>query len=229
MKNFSKTTKAVLAILVVAIATTTGITPAFADFEDYSWSRSSGDGHLGLLNCGTGSNSDNCDIKIKTTSGVQGYSQTTLNNEVNDVETHFDTDVNKKMSIDRVSTADSIIHQTNRPNGENGYTDYERHCTAYHWLWWWHCVTWDDHYVKMDVQLNDNSSEVKFKLAENSGANPQEFDLRKTLGHELWHAMGVDHDNTDTDNISYYVYVFGSTSGYEATAGEEDHLEDLYP
>ncbi|BDQ31132.1 hypothetical protein NZNM25_01360 [Nitrosopumilus zosterae] len=66
-------------------------------------------------------------------------------------------------------------------------------------------------------------------LAENSGASPQEFDVRKTLGHELWHAMGMDHDNGNTANLSYYVYVFGATNGYEITSAEATNLENQYP
>ncbi|BDQ31133.1 hypothetical protein NZNM25_01370 [Nitrosopumilus zosterae] len=94
----------VFAILAVALTTTIGITPAFADFQDYIWSRSAGDGHLGFLNC----SGDNCDLKLKTTSGVQIHSQSTINSEVDSVVTEFDS-VGKKMSIDRVTTADSIF------------------------------------------------------------------------------------------------------------------------
>ncbi len=104
------------------------------------------------------------------------------------------------MSIDRVTTANSIIREANLGDGVNGFTDYDLHCTAHHWLWWWVCTTEDMHFIKMDVQLNDNANDVKFKLAENENANPQEFDVRKILGHELFHEMGMDHESSSIES-----------------------------
>ncbi len=77
----NKTQLAIAMIAAFAFVTTIGTTtPVFAthvwnivDYEWYIWSRTSSDGHLSYLNCGSGSQSDNCDLKIKTTSGVQGY------------------------------------------------------------------------------------------------------------------------------------------------------------
>ena len=222
-------------IAAFALVTTIGTTtPVFAthvwgvvDYEWHIWSRTSSDGHLSYLNCGSGSQSDNCDLKIKTTSDVQGYSQTTLNGEVDDVETHFDS-LGKKMSIDRTTSTNSVITEANLQDEENGYTDYDLHCTQYHWLWWWICDDWDAHFIKMTVKLNDNSNEVKFKLVEDEDASPQEFDVRKTLGHELFHAMGIDH-NSGSDSIVYYQYVFGTNNGYEANTTDQTDLGNRYP
>ena len=80
----------------------------------------------------------------------------------------------------------------------------------------------------MEVLLNDNPAEVKFKLAENENTNPKEYDVRKTLGHELFHAMGVDH-NSSGDSIVYPYYTFGANNGYEANTTDEEDLEGRYP
>jgi len=221
----TKNTVVFAIIAVFALATTIGTTSVFAahnlNYEDHIWSRVSGDGHLSYLNC----SGDNCDLKLKTTSGVQGFSQSQLNSEVNDVASHFDG-LGKKMSIDRVTSANSIIHQANLADTENGKTTFDNHCLA--WFIW--CYGgYDTHFIKMDVKLNDNVNDVKFQLTEDSTANPQEFDIRKTAGHELWHAMGIDHNNGSTSNISYYTYVFGATTGYVATTADKTDLGNQYP
>ena len=229
----NKTTKTMIAtamIAVFAIATTIGTTSVFADhvtgggyFEDHIWTRTSSDGHSSYISC----TSSNCDLKLKTTSGVQGYTQTELNTEVDDVETHFDN-IDKNMSIDRVSTADSIIHQTNLASNTHGKSVWTTHCTD-PFLWW--CNGYDNHFLKMDVQINNNANEIKFQLAEDENASPPEYDLRKTVGHELFHSIGMDHHGAtgQLDSIVYYVYVFGSSNGYEMSTYDEDNLEDQYP
>ena len=219
-------------IAAFAFVTTIGTTtPVFAthvwgvvEYEWHIWSRTSSDGHLSYLNCGTGSQSDNCDLKIKTTSGVQGISQTSINSEVDDVEDHFDS-LGYKMSIDRVSSANSVIREDNLPIETPGKSVYDMHCTSY-FLWW--CNGWDAHFIKMEVRLNNNPAEVKFKLAENENAYPKEFDVRKTLGHELFHAMGIDHNSSD-DSIVFSHYTFGANNGYEANTTDQEDLEGRYP
>ena len=134
-------------IAAFAFVTTIGTTtPVFAthvwgvvEYEWHIWSRTSSDGHLSYLNCGTGSQSDYCELKIKTTSGVQGISQTSINSEVDDVEDHFDS-LGYKMSIDRVSSANSVIQEANLPIETPGKAVYDMHCTSI-FLWW--CNGWD--------------------------------------------------------------------------------------
>lgn len=226
-----KTTTIILT--AIALVAVTGTTSAFAthvsnveDYEWHIWSRTTGDGHRGYLNCGTGSQSDNCDLKIQTTSrSIQEHSQSVINDEVDAIEGHFDS-LGKKMSIDRVSYADSYITRYNLPSGVTGTSEYELHCTNPGW-WWWQCNAEDSHFEKMVVKINDNPTEIKFKLQEDATANPQEYDIRKTLTHELFHAMGIDH-NSSSSSIVYYTYVFGS-NGYTATTTDRNDLEARYP
>ena len=127
--------------LVMTIGT---VAPIFAthtqgvqDYEWHVWSRSSSDGHRNYLNCGSGSQSDNCDLKIKTLSGgIQIHSQSTINDEIDAVENHFD-DLNKKMSIDRITTANSYVTEYNLPSTTTGKSEYELHCTNWHSIFWW--------------------------------------------------------------------------------------------
>ena len=219
------------ATLVLSMAV---VIPAYAthdrgieDFENHTWSRNSNDGHTGYLNCGTGSQSSYCALKIKTTSGVQEYSQDIVNTVVDDVEDHFDS-LGKKMSIDRTFSANSTITEYNLKYMENGRSDYTLHCVQYHWLFWWICEEYDEHFVKITVKLNDNPADTKFKLTENENSNPKEYALRKTLGHELFHAMGIDH-NSPSESIVFYLYEFGANVGYEATVEDIQDLEDRYP
>jgi len=217
-------TVVIAAIAVFAISTVLGSNQAFAthvsgveDFEWHIWSRSAGDGHTGFLNC----SGDNCDLKIQTISGIQSHSQSTIDGEVDTIETDFDN-LGKKMSIDRVTTADSVITQKNLSTTITGEALYDMHCTNF----WIICWANDSHFTKMTVSVNDNSSEFDFKLAEDE--EEDEYDVRKTLGHELFHAMGVDH-NANKDSIVYYQYVFGDTNGYEATTTDKTDLGNRYP
>ena len=214
---------------VTTIGTTTTVFATHVwgvvEYEWHIWSRTSSDGHLSYLNCGTGSQSDNCDLKIKTLSGgIQIHSQSTINSEVDTVETDFDA-LGKKMSIDRVTTANSYITEYDLPFDTTGKTEYELHCTS--WFFWW-CNGEDYHFEKMIVKINDNTSETKFLLAEDEDASPQEFDVRKTLGHELFHAMGIDH-NSSNDSIVNSYYIFGANNGYEANTTDQTDLGNRYP
>ena len=80
----------------------------------------------------------------------------------------------------------------------------------------------------MEVRINNNPAEVKFRTYENTDVDPQIHDIRKTLSHELFHAMGVDH-NSASDSIVYYLYEFGASNGYAATAVDRDDLGSRYP
>lgn len=228
MKNITKNNHVVFALIAVfALATTIGTTSVFAthasgvvDYEWHIWSRTAGDGHTSYLNC----NGDNCDLKVKVISGVQTLTINQIKTEVGTVESHFDS-LGKKMSIDKVTTANSYVTQYNLPTGTPGKAVYELHCTNP--VWWW-CNGEDMHFEKMIVQINNNAAEVKFKLAENQSANPKEHDVRKTLGHELFHAMGIDH-NSASNSIVYYQYQFGATNGYAATTTDKNDLGSRYP
>ena len=193
-----------------------------ADYEWHIWSRSSTDGHLGHLACD--SNNDHCALKIKTIGPIQSMSQSVVNDEVDAVEYHFDS-LGKKMSIDRRTSADSYITAYNLPVGMTGKTVYELHCTNKGWRW---CNSEDMHFEKMTIQINNNPSEVKFNTYENSNTNPKIYDVRKTLGHELFHAMGIDH-NSASNSIVYYTYVFGANNGYVATTADKNDLGGRYP
>lgn len=217
---------------LMVLVTIAGATSVFAthdrgveDFEWHVWSRSIDDGHLGHLNCD--SSNDYCALKIKTTGSIQGLAQSVINDEVDSVEEHFDS-LGKKMSIDRTLTADSVITASNLKYQESGRSDYDLHCTQYNWFFFWICDKHDDHFVKMTVKLNDNVADVKFALLENKNADPKEFDIRKVLGHELYHAMGIDH-NPASGSIVFYQYEFGDDLGYEATAADVADLEKRYP
>lgn len=225
-----KNTVVLTAIAVFAVATVLGSNEAFAthvsgveDYEWHIWSRTSADGHLSYLDC-DGSN-DYCKMKIKTLSSVSnaGVSQSLVNVDVDSIDTTFDA-MNKKMTIDRVTTSDSYITASNLASGTNGKTEYEMHCT--NWFIW--CQSYDSHFVKMKVRLNDDSNEVVFKSTEDENANPQEFDVKKTLTHELFHAMGVDH-NTPTDSVVHITYEFGATNGYTPNTGDKSDLGNRYP
>ena len=74
----------------------------------------------------------------------------------------------------------------------------------------------------MTIQL-----EKKFSTYEYNTNSPI-YDIRKTLGHELFHAMGIDHDSS-TDSIVYHQYVFGRDIGYEASTTDQNNLGDRYP
>lgn len=215
-------------IAAFALVTTIGTTSVFAthvsgveDYEWHIWSRNSGDGHLSYLNCDA--MNDYCELKIKTISGIQAVAQSAINTEVDEVETHFDS-LGKKMSIDRVTVADSVITEANLDVGVTGSAIYDLHCTNFFIV----CLGYDSHFEKMTVQLNDNSAEIKFLQYEDEMATPKVHDVRKTLGHELFHAMGVDH-NPGSDSIVYYQYVFGSTNGYTATTQDINDLGARYP
>ena len=217
-------TTVITTIAVFVISTVLGSNQAFAthvngveDYEWHIWSRNTGDDHTGFLNC----SEDDCDLKIKTISGIQSHSQSTINGEVDTIETDFDN-LGKNMSIDRVTTADSVITEKNLGTTIAGQALYDMHCTNF----WLICWAYDSHFIKMTVNVNDNSNEFDFKLAEDEGND--EYDVRKTLGHELFHAMGIDH-NSESDSIVYYQYIFGSTNGYEATTTDETDLGNRYP
>ena len=230
MNNKAKTTiQMTSAVLVVAaLVVTVGMTSVLAthvsgveDYEWHIWSRDAGDGHRNYLNC----SGNDCDLKIKTLSGgIQIHSQTTINAEVNAVESHFDS-LGKNMSIDRVSSASSYITEANLPPGTAGKAEYDLHCTSY---WWWWCDSEDSHFERMIVKINNNPNEFKFMLEEDASADPLEYDIRKTLGHELFHAMGIDH-NPSSNSIVYYQYVFGANNGYTATTTDRNDLESRYP
>ena len=129
------------------------------------------------------------------------------------------------MSIDRETNADSHIKQSNLKSDYHGYTDYELHCTnAVLWRW---CLDRDMHFKKMIVQINDNPAEIKFSTYEDGNANPPIHDIRKVLGHELFHAMGIDH-NSSSDSIVYYQYVFGRDDGYTASTIDKNNLGARY-
>ena len=117
------------------------------------------------------------------------------------------------------------ITKYNLPSGVTGKTEYELHCTDSGW--WW-CNSEDSHFEKMIVKINDNSAGVKFRLAEDASAEPKEYDVRKTLGHELFHAMGIGH-NSSSNSTVYYTYVFGAGNGYTATTTDRDDLGGRYP
>ena len=130
-----------LAIVAVFVLTTTiGTTSVFAthdrgvdDFEWHIWSRSADDGHLSYLNCDD--KNDYCALKIKTMGSIQGMSQTTINSEVDAVERHFDS-LGKKMSIDRVTSANSYITAYDLRGDTPGETIYDLHCTSWHPVFW---------------------------------------------------------------------------------------------
>ena len=146
--------------------------------------------------------------------------QETINDEVDTIESHFDS-LGKKMSIDRATYANSYITAYNLPVGTPGKAVYELHCTNS--FWWW-CTSEDMHFEKMIVQINNNAAEVKFSTYENPNTDPKIYDVRKTLSHELFHAMGIDH-NSSSDSIVFYTYVFGPNNGYTANETGEDDLE----
>ena len=218
-------TCAIAAFFVLVVVTGTASVFAYhesniRDFEQHVWSKSPADGHLSHLACDLQNNY--CALKIRTMGGIQTHSQNAINAEVDTVEAHFDS-LGKKMSIDRVASANSVIKAYNLDPRVHGYTDYELHCVSY--FWWW-CINNDSHFISAKVLINDNSDEVNFQLAENR-AN-REYDIRKTLGHELFHAMGIDH-NSSSDSIVYYQYVFGTNKGYTATTVDRNDLGNRYP
>ena len=191
MKNITKTTQVTYAILLTfALITTFGTTSVLAthvsnvqDYEWHIWSRDVGDNHRNYLNC----SGNNCDLKIKTMSGgIQIHNQATINSEVDAIENHFDS-LDKNMSIDRVSSANSYIIGASLPSETTGKTEYDLHCTDPGW--WW-CNSEDSHFVRMIVKINNNPTEFKFMLEENESADPQEYDIRKTLSHELFPCHG---------------------------------------
>jgi len=226
MTCMTNRTVTISAFIICTLVTVIGSNQALAthidgvaDFEWHIWSRNSSDGHLSYLNC----SNDYCALKIKTISGIQSLSQSTIDLEVDSIEADFDG-LGKKMTIDRVTVAsDSVITEANLPTTYSGYTDYDLHCTSWFLIW---CTGADSHFTKMTVQLNDNSHEYDFQLTENEANN--EYDVRKTLGHELFHAMGIDH-NSGSDSIVYYSYVFGESNGYVANAADKADLEARYP
>lgn len=232
-KTISQLQLAICAIAVIAMFT--GVSPIFAthvsgvaDYEWHIWSRSSSDGHLSYLNCGTGSNSDNCDLKIKTLSSVSstGLTQTQINTETDQVITRVDA-LNKKMSLDRVTTSDSYITSVDLGAGTTGRTDYELHCSNPQW---WGCAGQDMHFTKMMVKLNTGSRIIwgTTESASCPSGIPTTYDVEKTLGHELFHAMGIDHNSSST-SIVYYTYVCGSTNGYNPNTTDINDLAARYP
>ena len=229
MNNELTTKKTVLtALAIFALVTTFGTTSVLAthvsgvqDYEWHIWSRDAGDNHRSYLNC----SGNNCDLKIKTLSGgIQTHNQVTINSEVDAIENHFDS-LGKKMSIDRVPSASSYITQANLPPTTTGKSEYDLHCTNP--VWWW-CDGEYSHFERMIVKINNNPAEVKFMLAESASADPPEYDIRKTLGHELFHAMGIDH-NSSSNSTVYYQYVFGTSNGYTATTTDRNDLGNRYP
>ncbi len=230
-QNKTKTSNLILFTgLVSIIVCTVSMIDVFADhvenvknYEWHIWSRSLGDGHTDYLNCD--SNNDYCALKIRTMGSIQSISQSQVNTEVDNIEMHFDA-LGKKMSIDRVSVADSYITGANLERRVMGTAIYDLHCTDPGWFGWW-CNGKDNHFTKMTVKINDRANYVKFGLAENESADPPIYDIRKTLGHELFHAMGIDH-NSSSDSIVFYLYEFGS-DGYTATMIDRDDLEARYP
>lgn len=191
------------------------------DYEWHIWSRDPADGHLRHLNCDSAN--DYCALKIKTMGSIQWIPQSQINREVDAVERHFDS-LGKKMSIDRVSVADSYIGEYNLQMDTHGMTEYELHCTDSILFW---CTGRDMHFEKMVVRINNSAGDVRFGLSENASAEPPIHDIRKTLGHELFHAMGIDH-NPNSSSIVYYRYDFGP-QGYEATSVDISDLESRYP
>ncbi len=141
------------------------------------------------------------------------------------IESDFDA-LGNKMSIDKVSTADSRITGADLDSDTTDMTIYDLHCTDPGWILW--CNGKDNHFTKMTVKINDSANEVKFGLAENESADPPIHDIRKTLGHELFHAMGIDHNNSSSDSIVFFTYEFGS-AGYAATMIDMPNLEARYP
>ena len=84
------------------------------------------------------------------------------------------------------------------------------------------------HFEKMIVQINNNAVEVNFSTYESPNTDPKTYDVRKTPSHELFHAMGIDH-NSSNDSIVFYMHVFGPNNGYAANETDEDDLESRYP
>lgn len=205
-------------------AVLTGVVPVFAthdrgivDFEWHVWSRDPADGHLGHLSCD--SDSDYCALKIKTMGSIQSIPQSQISREVDAVERHFDSP-GKKMSIDRVSVADSMEEYSLQMDTP-GMTEYELHCTDSILFW---CTGRDMHFEKMTVRINNSAGDVRFGLSENAYAEPPIRDVRKTLGYELFHARGIGHN---PDSTVYYQHDFGPR-GYEATGADIDDLEGRY-
>ena len=118
-------TSIVYVILIAFVLTVTiSITSVLAthdsgvvEYEWHMWGRDSKDGHLNYLNCDE--NNDYCALKIKTTGPIQGMSQAIINDEVDTIEVYFDG-LGKKMSIDRVTSANSYITAYNLPAGTPG-------------------------------------------------------------------------------------------------------------
>ena len=217
----------VFAIFVVSIAAGTASVLAthvhnIVDYEWHIWSRTSDDGHLGYLNCD--SYNDHCALKIQTSGQIQNISQHVINNKVDEIEAYFDG-LKKKMSIDRVSSANSQIKAHDLPMNTPGKAEYELHCTNRFLVW---CVGKDSHFEQMIIKINDSPSEIKFSTYEDPDVDPQIYDIKKTLSHELFHAMGIDH-NSSSDSIVYYTYVFGPDTGYTATDVDTSDLERRYP
>ncbi len=115
------------------------------------------------------------------------------------------------MSIDRVTSgSNNIIQRYNLDPMYDGFTEYNLHCT--NWFIWCHAK--DMHFEKIMIRINDNPNEVLYGLSEDCTIFPPVQDIRKTLGHELFHAIGIDHNSGDTSIVSESGYVTGATNGY---------------
>ncbi len=200
----------------------------FLEFERHTWSRTLTDGHTDYLNCGTGTNSDKCAVEIKILNNISnsGVTKANVSSEISTIETRFDN-INKKISFDKVAASDNYITSTNYGSlGNIGFTDYELHCIN---QFLWHCITKDNHFKKMILNVNSHNS-MNWDITEicNIDNQPTQRDIEKTLGHELLHVIGIDHNSVSTD-LRFNGYQCGSNFGYDLSTADKNKIGSKYP
>lgn len=199
----------------------------------YYWSRLTNDGHRDELSCESSPNDDECKIPYYIDSSVTqtGLSVSTVSDEaalaanrLNSMTQYIGVE-----ELSQTSTWDNAIIATDLLSNEVGsYTGSPLlHCTN-----WPFCTAFDEHMIQWTVKLNNDPEEINFGTSETCAdidSTPTQWDVEKTLGHELFHMLGFDHADGDDKHSIVPFNGYTCTTGLEPTEQDVGVVQDKYP